>query len=422
MTGQLRDAERAAAYTPHSQEPALLSPVASDERVELIDILRGFALLGILVVNFWGSSGQASSSFDRAVSEGLDIAVSSSFYPLFSFLFGLGFAVQLLRARERGAGVLRVYVRRLLALFLIGAFHAIVVWSGDILVNYALLGFLLVPLHRVRDRWLLPLALLPLVLNLWGPRMQALSWRIGGEAAAVQEALRAPTENQRNRIIGNISQRYELDSAATRTQAFTSSLEARWRNFAREVRQVMSRRSFFSDILAFFLLGFIVGRRAVLQNASRHRKALTWTAATSLTGVVIANVIIYFVEPKDRFANAVLWSTADYGVTLFYISGIALAVTFGSRIAGALRIFAAPGRAGLTNYLLQSVVMTMLFSRYGAGLDEPATSIWLALNFAFFFAVQVPLSKWWLTRFRYGPAEWVWRSMTYGALQPMRRA
>jgi hypothetical protein len=126
--------------------------------VELIDILRGFALLGILTVNFWGWSGESARSLDRIVSLVLDIAVSSSFYPLFSFLFGLGFAVQLLRARERGAGISALYLRRMLALFLIGAFHAIVVWQGDILVSYSLIGILLILLHRLSDRWLLTIA------------------------------------------------------------------------------------------------------------------------------------------------------------------------------------------------------------------------------------------------------------------------
>ena len=129
-----------------------LTPVASSERVELIDILRGFALLGILTVNFWGTSGESVRRLDLILSKTLDIVVSASFYPLFSFLFGLGFAVQLQRARARGAGIVLTYLRRMLALFLIGSFHAIVIWDGDILTWYALFGLVLIPLHRLSDR------------------------------------------------------------------------------------------------------------------------------------------------------------------------------------------------------------------------------------------------------------------------------
>jgi uncharacterized protein len=403
-----------------SAESARLTPVAPAERVELIDILRGFALLGILVVNFWGDSSESARSLDRIVSDALDILVSSSFYPLFSFLFGLGFAVQLLRARERGTGVVRLYVRRLLALFLIGTFHAVVIWNGDILVWYSILGLLLVPLHRLSDRWLLALAALPLIAGLWGPTTRGFLDRIGGERAAEAHMLREGASGQRTWALGLLPQRYELDPGATRVGSFTSSVAARWRQFQANVRSLFSRRSLLEDVPAFFFIGFVVGRRRILHEAARHRKGLRWAVAIGLVAAVAGSVVAYLIEPASQFLESLAESLSDYGATMFYIAGISLGVTFMPAVARVFRGLAPAGRIGLTNYLMQSLTMTLLFSHYGASLTQPSTAVWLLINLAFFFGVQLPFSRWWVRRYRFGPAEWVWRSLTYGSPQPMR--
>lgn len=400
--------------------PDLLAPVTAGERVDLIDILRGFALLGILLVNFWGSSSDAANRLDKIVSDVLDIAISASFYPLFSFLFGLGFALQLLRARERGAGVMNLYLRRMLALFLIGTFHAVVIWDGDILVHYSLLGLLLIPLHRLRDRWLWPVVAIPLVLGLWGERVRAFTAGASGPAAAEASLLRDMEEGQRTWSFNNISERYEKDRAASRADAFSSAISVRWHRYTVGVRRMFSRNFFMSDILAFFVLGLIIGRRRVLQEASRHKRLLTITAVIALAACVAGTLVAYVVEPENRVFGRLGYYGNDYGATLFYIAFISLAVTSWPRVAAFLRPLSAVGRVGLTNYLLQSLMMTVLFSRYGLAIDDPPTSLWVVINLLFFMAVQIPFSLWWVARFRFGPAEWVWRTMTYGTRQPMR--
>lgn len=397
-----------------------LTPVAADERVELIDILRGFALLGILVVNFWGASSEGARQLDRVVSDALDILVSSSFYPLFSFLFGLGFAMQLLRAREKDTGVIPVYIRRMLALFLIGSFHAIVIWSGDILVPYSILGLLLVVLHRLRDRWLLALAAIPLIAGLWGPTVRGFLDRLGGEAASESVMLRDFATNEGNRIDFELSQRYELDSTATRRASFAASLSARWSGYQNKVRGHLSRQALLGDIPAFFLIGFVVGRRRILQEASKHRKGLRLAAVLGLLAAVAGTLLTYVVKPEARILEALGWYGEDYGLTTFYIAAISLGVTFRPAIARALRVLAPAGRIGLSNYLFQSIMMTVVFSHYGFSLTRPSTAIWLVVDLAFFFGVQLPLSHWWVKRYRFGPAEWLWRSLTYGTPQPMR--
>lgn len=279
-------------------ERVRLAPVSAADRVELIDVLRGFALLGILVVNFWGSTGEGATRLDQIVNEGLEIFVSSSFYPLFSFLFGLGFALQLLRARERGAAVVQLYVRRLLALFLIGSFHAVVIWNGDILVDYAMIGFVLIPLHRLRDRWLWPIVALPLLLGLWSPQVRASLQRLGGEAAAEARLLRDNEDARLTRTATNLADRFEADPAASRMDAFSAALGAHWRQNAAGVRRVLSTNLLFNDILAFFVLGLIVGRRRVLQEAERHRRSLAIVAAGGAMAAAAGAAILYPVEPQ----------------------------------------------------------------------------------------------------------------------------
>jgi uncharacterized protein len=397
-----------------------LTPVAGDERVELIDILRGFALLGILIVNFWGNSGEGVRAIDQFVSEVLETLVSGSFYPLFSFLFGLGFAVQLLRARERGAAVIPVYIRRLLALFLIGAFHAIVIWNGDILRFYSILGLALVLLHRLPDRVLLALAAVPLVVGLWGQPVRHYLDSIGGDTAAESRMLNTIGSNERDRLTANIAHRYELDSTATRLAAFTSALESRWQNYKRSIRGQFSRDFFLDDIPAFFLIGFVVGRKRILQEASKHRTGLRVAALIGFLAAVLGALLNYVWKPESDLLQGVAWRTSNYGTTMLYISAIALGVTFRPAFERAFRVLAPAGRIGLTNYLLQSTTMTLVFSTYGLSLQRPTTSIWLLVNLVFYFGVQIPLSHWWVRQFRFGPAEWVWRSLTYGTPQPMR--
>lgn len=406
--------------TPNESRPRL-TPVGISERVELIDILRGFALLGILTVNFWGSSGEAARSVDRIVSDVLEIAVESSFYPLFSFLFGLGFAVQLLRARERGTGVVTTYVRRMLALFLIGAFHAIVIWDGDILVTYAILGLVLVPLHRLSNRWLLAIAAVVLTAASVGrPVAQAVLNRVGTEQAAETRLLDRLAGFERTQVGWALSERYNLDSSSNRLGSLTSSITTRWHQFRFDVRGLLSRRMLLLDVLAFFMIGFAVGRRRILQEAARHRTGLTYAAAIGLIASTAGTLVVYAMKPSSPALEALGWSLQDYGATMFYISAISVGVTFVPAVARVFRHFAPAGRIGLTNYLLQSVTMTVLFSRYGASLKPPPTALWLGIDLVFFFGVQLPISRWWVRRFRFGPAEWVWRSLTYGEPQPMR--
>ena len=404
-------------------QTGVLTPVG-EERTELLDVLRGFALLGIPLSHFRGAVATTGPMqlIDHWTNQGIFLLISGSFYPLFSFMFGLGFAVQLLRARERGTGVILVYLRRLMVLLLIGSVHSVFIWNGDILLDYAIIGLLLVPVHRLRDRWLVAIALVVFTASMWGQSTRARLNRLGANEANVRVMeLQQGARNQLSATTNGIRQRAELASAG-RIDSYRAILTSNWHEYATRVRNRVSLGVIVSDILVFFIVGLIVGRRGWLQQASRYRRQLAWIAGGGLAIAIPARIIAGTVKPNTAPWVGLTWAGENYALTAFYISTIALAFVSWPKVRDALRIFAGPGRIGLTNYLMQSVVMTLLFAKYGIGLDKPGTSLWVVVHLVFYFGVQVTFSRWWVARFKFGPVEWAWRSVTYGVRQPMRRA
>ena len=390
-------------------------PVEQGERVALIDVLRGFALLGILVVNFFGEQGSVLPLLDRVATVLLGAFVDSSFYPLFSFLFGLGFALQLARARRRGDGAAHLYLRRMIVLFLIGTVHAVFIWSGDILVTYAVTGLLLIPLHRLPQRVILALVCVLCVVNLHSKWVRE----------QVTDARRADATEVELRAAGAIAEELRIAQnerllAATPDATYWQVTTDRWKLYAENVRRFGDWLDHvLRDVLIFFLIGLVVGRAGVLERPHDHARGLAVAAGLGFVALIGGNAAVQVIPLDGGFLSRVVLTAGNIGGTAFYIAGIALLFTHMPAARRWLGVFAVPGRMGLSNYLMQSMTMTALSMPYGLGW-RPTTTIWLLLNVTFFFLVQVPLSRWWLARFRYGPAEWLWRSLTYGKRQPMR--
>lgn len=379
-------------------------PTGGGERIELLDILRGFALLGILVVNFWGSPGTAVPTLDAVFERVLDLGAESSFYPLYSLLFGLGFGLQLARGQERAAPVLGRYLRRIFWLFVIGTAHALLIWKGDILMDYALLGVLLIPFGRLRARWLL---LIALGIVLATPKEPV----IRGWVAELRGAP-PPAAAERPPRVDDFD-----------PESYTEAVALRWAPYKETFTRYRDPVDWFTThILALFLVGLAAGRAGVARRSDAHRRLFLGLLIGGAACALAGNAAPRLVPEQGPLFGGVAWTMANYGVTAVYVGAIALLVLRGGRAAGALRAFAPAGRMALTNYLLQSIVMAGLFANWALGLDEPATTAWLALNLLFFFGVQIPLSRAWLARYRFGPAEWLWRSLTYGARQPLRLA
>jgi uncharacterized protein len=392
-----------------------LRPVGAGERMVLLDVLRGFALLGILLVNFWGGPGTMLPRVDAFVSSFLLHAVHYSFYPLFALLFGVGFGVQLLRAGERGSGVALLYLRRMIVLFLIGTVHAVFIYSGDILVTYAVLGLLLVPFGRLPDRALLAVIGLLAVMQIGNRpvRNAIMTWREGGpQVEELRRGVRMEAQTvERNRRPADVG---EL--------SYATATAGSWRGYTRLIYDFRRLERFLiNDILLLFFVGMYAARRRVFETASARRRGFVVLGAASALAILVGHGYTALGLDWGEGAGMLQGWAEDKGPTFLYVAIIALLFTTFRAAARALRVFAAPGRMALTSYLTQSVVMTLLFVPYGLGLTRFTTTAQLLFSLAFFFLLQVPISQWWLSRYQYGPAEWLWRSATYGAAQPMRR-
>jgi uncharacterized protein len=405
-----------------------VSPVASDERIEVLDVLRAFALFGILLVNFPGALGGPLPGANARVDEGLRLLVSGSFYPLFSFLFGLGFAVQFIRAERGGRGASLLFFRRLLAMFLIGTAHAVLIWPGDIVASYALIGLLLIPIHRLAPRTILSIALVLLLLGLVfvsGFRDVLAEWRPTADWVQSRDqiySLGPADQSEQARILGA----ERLARGDGRLVAFQLAVENRAYQYTaglyNELNPIRFLEGGANTILFAFLIGLYVGRRRLLEDLSNRRRGLFALLmiglAAALTGYAYSRLTLDW----GRAAAEIFGRAGNWGPTPFYVASICLLVADGGVPARALRWIAPAGRMGLTNYVVQSLVMTLVFVEpYGLSLTNPGRTLMLGVHGALFFLVQVPLSHWWLARYQFGPAEWLWRSLTYGRAQPMLR-
>ena len=400
---------------PTAATAATMAPVQPKRRIEVVDILRGFSVLGILIFNMLSFSGylyrplDGMSSINRAVMLFVRFFVQAKFYTLFSFLFGWGMAIQMERAAQRGSRFVPLYVRRLLILLLIGLAHAILIWDGDILVSYAVLGLPLLLFRQRSDKVLLVAVvvciLIPVLLSTPGP------------AASFREAYAEATDSWRQQM---------LVGYQTNVHTQGSYLEL-------TVHRLRSIRSGYTGviywgthILGMFLLGLYVGRRRILHDVSEHlplfRRVMWWglIVGVACNLVFVAATASPNLVPPDYYDLATRGARTIGGpaLCLFYISAIVLLVQkrdWRQRLSP----LASVGRTALSNYLFQSIVCTLFFYGYGLGLyGRLGPAITLALTFILYRA-QISLSNWWLSRYRFGPAEWLWRSLTYGKFQPL---
>jgi uncharacterized protein len=400
------------------------TPVAPEERLPLLDVLRGFALLGIIVMNMPGFNLPAGSGardyrmfpsfYDRAAEFVTSVVFAGKANSIFSFLFGLGLTIQMQRAEASGQRITPVYLRRVVVLFALGAAHGLLLWNGDVLHYYAVLGLLLLALRRVSDRVVFGLIALALVAS---PIRSAI-------ALATQEKFPHPMS-----FWVDISYEHmRIFSEGT----YAEQIGARWMLYKDGygvIRYGWGAIWGYVSFMITILLGFYVGRKRLLEdvgaNVARIRK-LMWVclglglAASAAFSLLVATRPIPPPEhPTFRgFMTNVLFNVNRPLLCIAYIGAIALLLQR-DRFKRALLVFAAPGRMPLTNYLTQSLIATTLFNSYGFALfGKVGPLVGLGISVAIFI-VQVFWSRWWLARFRFGPLEWAWRAATYGKLPPM---
>ncbi|WP_137171766.1 DUF418 domain-containing protein [Massilia sp. HP4] len=519
-------------------QSSAFSPVLSEHRLDVLDVLRGFALVGICVANveFFNRPVAESGNGIPAGLHGLDwlvaflvaYFVSGKFWTIFSLLFGMGFALMLERAGAAERPFLPAYGRRIAVLGLFGLLHYLLLWSGDILISYAIGALALVLMLFARGRWLIvalaacflvaqapgfgfaswlvtPIlfaglvglylraehrALFPLVAIVPGSLMLLaavldfvggkgdmgallaigaalvllglLAWgfvqpraarplRAGiaifmltygltaldagmrhfapewGQQAGISSAAGEPTDvdaatvsqyRERTARSGQEKQVLTNGSHAEAVAMRLGHLEARMRD----------ETGFVVVGVSVFLVGLWFVRSGVIANAGAHLPLFRRLAVGGIgagVGLGLLSGLISTGRPPGvddqgyDFANA-LMTMGSLPASLGYMAAIVLAL-HGSGILARVRILAPFGRMALSNYLMQSLVLSLLFYAHGLGLWGMGRTgqVGIALLLC---VLQIGLSHWWLARFQYGPLEWVWRALTYLKWPAMRRA
>lgn len=401
-----------------------LSPIAPAERIEVLDVLRGLAIGGILIGNMQWFSGYGmmppalvaqAPLVDQVVTFLVHVIVEGKFYSIFSFLFGFGFALQIARAEERGDTKATVFKRRLFWLLVIGIMHAYLLWAGDILSIYALMGFLLILFRRKADssllKWAAALMIVPILtyLLLYGMFVSFAPPDVAAQVAAGQsgfwnQAVSSIREGSYLQIITGFNLNY---------------IVGRYAGLIFEMR--------LPKILAMFLLGFYAYRRGYFQDRASHKPFFRRVLIYGLGLGIVGNLAFAALAGRE----AVLPPTAvgivgvitySFGVPALALGIVAMIVSLWSKSGWQrpLSILAPVGRMALTNYLLQTIVCVTIFYGYGFGLYGHVGAVKATLIALAIFALQIPLSILWLRYFAYGPMEWIWRQLTYRKRLPIR--
>lgn len=418
----------AAAPFPQSAGPAVpptLIPTQASERYMILDTLRGFAILGIALANYPelslyrflpadAAAALPASAWDRAINFIVHGLVDGKFYTIFSLLFGIGFSIILQNITRKGGRVLPLFMRRMALLALMGLAHLLFIWSGDILLLYALMGMLLACFRNLSDRTLLSCALAFLLLPI-------------GIDAACEYANLHPAA-----FFVQLQQQACAHSGITPenfatwlrdADSYSGMFDFLIQGAAVRAQEFIDGNRYFK-VLGLFLLGFLIGRHRLYARLAEHRRALRRiTLIGGGIGLILAPLFAWSSingQPWGIAAHSLIYTLSVYPLAFAYMSLICLAYLRCSTFAP-FRWLAAPGRMALTNYLTQSVIGVLLYYGIGLGLGASLPLAGVELVALLIFIAQMILSSLWLRAFRYGPLEWIWRLLTYGRYFPCRR-
>jgi uncharacterized protein len=385
--------------------PRAPAPIDTDERLHSLDILRGFALAGMILVHFHQRLERPVTGAEDLIGWGVWIFLEQKAWGTFAFLFGVGFAVLLRRLEARGTSVVPLYLRRLAGLALFGIVASVGL-GFQILFEYAGWGLVLLLVRRWPARRLLALAV-----------VAACALPVAAEATALYHwwtATPLPPAGP------NLWAAWH-DTA--KQPSYGATLTARWGLFVAGLPR--DWRGFLpGSNLTLFILGLLAVRHRALDEPKQHVRlivgwmlfgALSWALAWTVLGK-LPEVPVPGADWPVKFGFGLL---QDQWLTFTYLGALVLLIAYRPIWTERLRAFGEAGRMGLTNYLLQALVFDVLGSGYGLGLRlRPYAHVVAA---PVLFAAQVGLSRAWLSRYRFGPAEWLWRCLTYARMQPLRR-
>ncbi len=407
-----------------------IAPYRESERLVILDFLRGMALFGILIVNmsFYNSpifsqSGGLSlwtDTSNQVTRMFIWFFFESKFYPLFSLLFGIGFYLFMQKAEESMRELTSRYRIRLAYLLLFGLLHVFLLWHGDILVVYAIFGFVMTWFRKSSNKTLIVTSvvflLIPVMLTAAVVALIELAKMLPEAAVEIESGFAGQQEYIKERI----------------SMALTTYSEG---SYAEIFRMRLNEYSFvlggvifmFPNIISFFLIGIYMGRNRVFADPGTRLRRLRKLFLWSLPAALVFNAIYLYYASSGSFTtpdiNLLLMITGAIfgGASMMFVYLYLFTLMFHKGVFGRLgRVISTAGRMAFTNYLTQTIICTTIFYSYGFGLYGKV-NYWQGVIIAIMlFTIQLIWSHYWLKRFRFGPFEWLWRTLTYGKRQPMR--
>ena len=397
-----------------------ISPTPPPKRHMILDSLRGFALLGICLANFQefslysflpagAAEAMPTAAADRAVKYLLYAFVDGKFYSIFSVLFGIGFSIILRNAAQKGADGTWLFYRRMAGLALIGFAHLMFVWSGDILLLYALVGMSLPFFANLSDRKILATAAVLIALPVG---MDFLRETGGGKFDPALPAVRA--QEYFNSLYGINGENFHtwLRDAESYSDVMKFLVQGA---FVR-IREFIDGNRVFK-VLGLFLTGFCIGRSGLYANLGENTPLLKKTAVLGFAAGIPLSLAYSFSAMGSKAwgitFHSALYAASVVPTALAYMAAICLLyVRFGENPV--FRFFSHPGKIALTNYIGQSLFGMFIFYGIGLGLGADTGLAGAELAACGIFAAQAVFSLFWTKYFNFGPAEWIWRMFTYG--------
>ena len=393
------------------------TPIEPKQRIEILDILRGFALLGIIFNNMQYLSGYAFTPFDTLkqiinfqlnedLYHFLDIIITAKFYTLFSFLFVTGFYIQLSKHTEDSTDFLKTYRRRLFILLVIGAVHSLI-WFGDILLSYAIIGFILILFRNVKSknllRWSICILSLPFLIDL-----------------VLLPFSQTPTAIGFNNTTPIVHVNYPdmTPEAVINTYQNGSVVDIFLLNFHNLVWKYMGYfpSGQYFTLFGIFLFGYYLASIGFFTEKSKPILLFMISLIIGLLATFSARILggsLYRWPPTlSNILFKFLLLTGQIFMCISYITFIYKIVqtSIGKRI---LKYLIPMGRMALTNYLFQTIIMIVIFYNFGFNLFGKIGLIQTTGIAILILVLQIIFSNIWLRHFRFGPFEWLWRSLTY---------
>jgi len=397
-----------------------ISPVKPKERHIILDALRGLALFGICLANYpefslytflpkEATAAMPTASIDTFVKYFQYMFIDGKFYTIFSLLFGIGFTIILANAAQNNRNGMKIFYRRMSVLFLIGLSHLLFLWAGDILILYAFAGFFLPLFKNTPNKKLLlygiGLLLFPILID---AGVEMFGWNLSAPVIRATQYFHSKAGiTEENFPIWLVESQNYLDVLRFNLAG----------SFIRMQEFIDGNRAF--KVLGLFLIGLYIGRNKIYANLEDNKtllkKGIRYGFTIGLPTSVLYAWSAMNSHPLGLTAHSTIYAVSVVPLSLAYISIICLWYLKHKEYI-IFRIFAAPGRMALTNYIMQSVIGMIIFYGIGFELGAKTGLIYVELIATAVFCLQIIYSYLWLNYYRFGPLEWGWRMLTYGKL------